>query len=76
MGRIMSPSWFFFFNPPHLPRNRQARGDTAESRSMMVAALAEPMPKLMMVMSSAVALVIGRSLPRTSAPISAANFST
>ena len=37
----------------------------AESRSMTVAAFGLPMPKLMMVMPSAVALGMGRSRPRT-----------
>jgi hypothetical protein len=35
----------------------------------MVAALALPMPKLIMVMPSAVALGIGRSRPTTGAPV-------
>ena len=61
MGRIRSPNWLFSFKPPHLPRKSTALGLIAESRSMTVAALAEPIPKLMMVMPSAVALGIGLS---------------
>ena len=41
----------------------------ADSRSIIVAALGLPMPKLIMVMPSAVALGMGRSMPTTSAPV-------
>ena len=75
IGRIRSPSWFFFVSPPHLPRNGTAFGGSALSRSIMVAALAEPMPKLIMVMPSWVALGIGLSRPTTSAPVSRAKVS-
>ncbi len=76
IGRIMSPILFFFLRPPHLPRKRTARGEMALSRSITVAALALPMPKLMIVMSSAVALGIGRSRPATGTPWSSAKSST
>jgi hypothetical protein len=41
----------------------------------MVAAFALPMPKLIMVMPSTVALGIGRSRPTTSAPVRRENTS-
>jgi hypothetical protein len=44
----------------------------AERRSITVAALGLPMPKLIIVMPSAVALGIGRSGPTTSTPVSRA----
>jgi hypothetical protein len=59
-------------SPPHLPRNNTAFGMIAESRSIMVAALGLPIPKLIIVMPSAMALGIGRSWPTTSAPMSRA----
>ena len=59
MGRIRSPSSFFFFNPPHFPRKSTALGLMAASRSMMVAALALPIPKLIMVIPSEVAAGMG-----------------
>ena len=43
---------------------------------MVVAAIAEPMPKLRIVMSSAVAESIGRSRPITGTPKRSANIST
>jgi len=48
-------------------------GPIADSRSIMVAAFGLPMPKLIMVMPSAVALGIGRSSPTTCAPVRRAN---
>ena len=45
--------------PAALPQEQQALGSTAPSRSMTVAAMGLPMPKLMMVMFSAVALGMG-----------------
>jgi hypothetical protein len=75
MGRRKSPT-VVFFSPPHLPRNSTAFGSTAASRSMTVAAIALPMPKFRMVMSSAVAEVIGRSRPVISTPNRSANIST
>ena len=56
MGRMKSPISFFFFRPPHLPRNSTALGDTADSRSITVAALGLPMPKLIIISSSVAAL--------------------
>ena len=53
-----------------------ARGSMAESRSMTVAAMALPMPKLRIVRSSAVADCIGLSHPATSTPNRPANIST
>ena len=44
----------------------------ADSRSITVAALALPMPKLIRVMPSAVALGMGRSVPTMGAPVSRA----
>ena len=69
IGSTRSPSWFFFFSPPHLPRNSTAFGVIADSKSIIVAAFGLPMPKLIMVMPSAVALGIGRSRPTTGAPV-------
>ena len=45
----------------------------ADSRSIIVAALGLPMPKLIMVMPSAVALAMGRSRPTMGAPVSCEN---
>ena len=42
----------------------------ADSRSIIVAALGLPMPKLIRVMPSAVQLGMGRSMPITGAPVS------
>ena len=75
MGSTKSPS-LVFFRPPHLPRNSTALGSTAPSRSITVAAMALPMPKLMMVMSSAVADSMGWSRPTTGTPNFAAKAST
>ncbi|MNT88251.1 hypothetical protein D3C72_2287850 [compost metagenome] len=69
MGRIRSPSWFLRLRPPHLPRNSTALGMIAESRSITMAALGLPMPKLISVMSSLVTLAMGRSMPCTGAPV-------
>ena len=63
-----SPISFLRFSPPQLPRNSAALGVIAESRSIIVAALGLPMPKLIMVMPSKVTLGIGRSAPRISPP--------
>jgi len=65
IGRIKSPSSARCLSPPHLPRKSTAFGLIALNRSMTVAAVALPMPKLIIVMSSAVALGIGLSLPTT-----------
>lgn len=73
IGSTRSPSWFLRFSPPHLPRNSTALGMIADSRSIIVAALGLPMPKLIMVMPSAVALAIGRSRPTMGAPVSCEN---
>ncbi len=56
-----------------MPRNSTALGITADSRSIMVAALGLPMPKLIMLMPSMVALAMGRSSPTTGAPVSCEN---
>ncbi len=53
-----------------MPRNSTALGMIAESRSIIVAAFGLPMPKLIMVMPSTVALAIGRSRPTMGAPVS------
>ena len=65
MGRIRSPILFLFFKPPHLPRNKAAFGSIALSRSITVAAVGLPIPKLIMVISSAVAHCIGLPSPIT-----------
>ena len=75
MGSTKSPI-LVFLSPPHLPRKRTALGATAESRSMVVAAIALPMPKERMVMFSAVAESIGLSRPTTGTPKRSANIST
>ena len=76
IGRIRSPTLFFFFTPPHLPRNRTAFGWMALNKSMMVAALALPMLKLIMVISPSVAQGIDLSRPTTSMPCHSAKRST
>ena len=75
MGSTKSPT-LVFLSPPHFPRKSTALGATAERRSMVVAAMADPMPKLRMVMFSAVALSIGRSRPTTGTPKRSAKSST
>ncbi len=75
MGRMKSPTRVFL-KPPHFPRKRTAFGATADSRSMTVAAMALPMPKLRMVTSPAVADCMGRSRPRTGTLKRSANRST
>jgi hypothetical protein len=62
-------------SPPHLPSNRTAFGIRADSKSMTVAALALPMPKLISEMPSAVAFGMGRPRPMTSAPVRSAKKS-
>ena len=57
---------FFFFNPPHFPKNKTAFGSIADNKSIIVAAIALPILKLMMVIPSLVADCIGRSTPSTS----------
>ena len=69
IGNTRSPSSFLRLRPPHLPRNNTAFGGSALSRSITVAAFALPMPKLIMVMPSMVALGMGRSRPTTGAPV-------
>jgi hypothetical protein len=76
MGRIRSPNSFFFFKPPHFPRNKTAFAWIALSKSIIVAALALPIPKLIMVIPLAVALGIGASNPFTSTLFSSANILT
>jgi hypothetical protein len=66
----------FFLSPPHLPNNSTAFGARADSRSMIVAALALPIPKLIIVIPSAVAFGIGRSRPLISVPLRRAKIST
>ena len=64
MGKMKCPISVERFRPPHLPRKRTALGLTAVSRSITVAALGEPMPKLTIVRPSEfVAACIGRSAP-------------
>src|ERR1700733_6597177 len=58
MGRIKSPISFFFFKPPHLPRNKAALGSIAESKSIIVAAFGLPIPKLIIVIPSADGITI------------------
>ncbi len=45
MGRIKWPISVDVFKPPHLPRNSTPLGCRADSKSIIVAAFAEPMPK-------------------------------
>ena len=75
VGRTKLPISVEFFVPPHFPRNKTAFGWTALSKSMIVAALAEPMPKLIMVSPSLfVQVCIGQSKPRIGAPNSSENL--
>ena len=67
IGRMKSPT-LVFFRPPHLPRKSEALGCTAPSRSITVAAMALPMPKLRIVRFSAVADWIGKPAPAASTP--------
>jgi hypothetical protein len=55
----------FLFKPATFPKKRTACGSMAERRSIMVAAEALPIPKLIMVMPSAVADCMGLSMPTT-----------
>ena len=64
IGRIKSPSWFFLSIPPHFPKNKHALGRIAPSKSMMIAALGLPIPKLIIVIPSAEAEIIFASLPK------------
>ena len=48
MGKIKLPISDESLRPPHLPRNKTPFGFLATSKSIMVAALGEPIPKLMM----------------------------
>ena len=72
IGKMKWPISVEVFSPPHLPRNSTPLGCRAESRSMIVAALAEPMPKLTIDRPwQLVAACIGRPSPQ----ISQLNFS-
>ena len=75
IGSTKSPI-FVFFSPPHLPRKSTAFGETADRRSIVVAAMALPMPNDRIVMSSAVADSMGLSRPTTGTPNRSANIST
>ena len=44
IGRIKLPISEEFFNPPHFPRKRTPLGYAATSKSIIVAALGDPMP--------------------------------
>ena len=76
IGRIKSPSLFFAFKPPHLPRKSTAFGAIALSKSIIIAALGLPIPKFIIVMPSTVALGILRSSPSTDTLFHSANKST
>ena len=74
IGRMKCPMSVECFSPPHLPRNSTALGGRAVSKSMIVAAFGEPMPKLIIVRPSEfVAACIGRSAPNTWQPNFSAN---
>ena len=66
---------FFSFKAPHFPKKSTAFGAMADRRSITVAALALPMPKLIKVVSSAVAQGMAFSRPTISHPFHSANFS-
>ena len=76
MGRIRSPIVLRFLRPPHLPRNKTAFGLIAPNRSITVAALGEPIPKLIIVIPSWVQLLMDLSFPRTTAPVTSEKRST
>ncbi|MNL31896.1 hypothetical protein D3C87_1537110 [compost metagenome] len=76
IGRIRSPTAALLLMPPHLPRNKTALGAMADKRSIIVAAVGLPIPKLIMVIPSAVAQVMGFSLPTTGTWCISANIST
>ena len=48
MGRIRFPISEVSLSPPHLPRNNTPLGFRATNKSIIVAALGEPIPKLIM----------------------------
>jgi len=75
IGSTKSPI-FVFLSPPHLPRNNTAAGSTAPRRSIIVAAIAEPIPKFRIVRFSAVAVCIGLSIPTIGTPNFVANIWT
>jgi hypothetical protein len=63
IGKIKSPSLLSLFKPPHLPRKSTPLGMIALSKSITVAAFGLPMPKLIIVIPSAVAHGMFRSRP-------------
>ena len=66
-----------FFNPPHLPKNKIPLGSIADRRSIIVAAFALPIPKLMIPNPSLlIDDVIGPPMPFIFEPNLSANFST
>ncbi|MDT4863227.1 hypothetical protein FQZ97_979230 [compost metagenome] len=75
MGRMKSPR-AVFFRPPHFPRNSTALGSMAVSRSMTVAAIGLPIPKLTIVIFPAEAVCMALFFPLTSTLYFCANIST
>ena len=69
IGRMKWPISVDLLRPPHFPRNKTPLGWRALSKSMIVAALGDPIPKLMMVSPwSFVAACIGLPSPYRSHP--------
>ena len=67
IGRIRFPISDESFNPPHFPRNKTPFGFLATNKSIIVAALGEPIPKLIILKPSELVLEdIGRFSPCTS----------
>ena len=76
IGIMKSPNPVFFFNPPHLPKNSTAFGVIADNKSITVAAIALPMPKLIMVMLLWVAVCMALSVPIILTPYFSAKMVT
>ena len=77
IGSIYRPISALCLSPPHFPKKRTPLGLQAVSRSMMVAALADPIPKFIMLRPlSFVAVCIGHPLPFILQPNLSANLLT
>ena len=71
------PNFSGFFNPPHLPKNKTPLGLIQDNKSIIVAAFALPIPKLIMLRPSLfIAEVIGPPNPLIFVVNLLANFST
>jgi hypothetical protein len=76
-GNMKCPSSVVFFNPPHFPRKKTHLGLTHDNKSIIVAALELPMPKLIMLNPwELVDEVMGPPNPLMGTSNFLANFST